>query len=233
MVKLRMDTKRAFRILILLCECLFHFVICENKLRWEKLSLNGTGPEPNARKDAALAFDPKRSTVVLFGGRSKSEVYSDTWLFDLKQKSWKWVNDTVIDLEIIPGPRFGTVHGTDGDRFIIAFGSRDFSNSLSNEVFQYDFNSSKWSRVWVKTGDPDSRFLANGGVFNGSLFVSHGYGISGILSDVEKLDFRRQTWETLHECVNQYNPVLPHARYAQSSVLLPDRKILMFGGCLR
>ena len=48
-----------------------------NGSRWTQYS-SSTAPAP--RWDAAMAFDEARGNVVLYGGRSASTTFSDTWV---------------------------------------------------------------------------------------------------------------------------------------------------------
>lgn len=46
---------------------------------------------PEARQDAAAAYDPENKCVVLFGGSHGDYVMSDTWVYDCTKKQWRQV----------------------------------------------------------------------------------------------------------------------------------------------
>jgi hypothetical protein len=51
--------------------------------KWQKLS---SGPNPGVRSSAAIAYDPLRQRVLLFGGNTREKFFDDTWEWD--GKSW-------------------------------------------------------------------------------------------------------------------------------------------------
>jgi N-acetylneuraminic acid mutarotase len=52
--------------------------------------LNRTGPRPEKRWGAGIAYDSSRSQVILFGGSNadQSKYFSDTWLYDPAADTW-------------------------------------------------------------------------------------------------------------------------------------------------
>ena len=203
----------------------------QNVLQWEKL--NTAGPAPKARMDSTIGFDSLRNRIVVFGGRSNSEVFSDTWILDISAQRWMKVNDTLVNTLPIPGPRYGTTFGTHKDRLIVAFGKGTTNSAVFNEVHSFDYNTTTWSLVATINTSPGKRHFAAGGVTGDYLFATHGYDVSSLQSDLHKLDLINSRWEKLHDDVNQYSPVLPHARYLHGGAVLPGNKLLIFGGCLR
>ena len=203
----------------------------QNVLQWESINMAGSSPE--ARMDSAIGFDSLRNRIVVVGGRSSSEVFSDTWILDISARRWMKVNDTLVNTLPIPGPRYGTTFGTHKDRLIVAFGKGTTNSAVSNEVYSFDYNTTTWSLVATINTSPGKRHFAAGGVTGGYLFATHGYAVSSLQSDLHKLDLSNSRWEKLHDDVNQYSPVLPHARYLHGGAALPGNKLLIFGGCLR
>lgn len=205
--------------------------VSQNVLQWEKLNIVGSSPK--ARMDSVIGFDSSRNRVIVFGGRSSAEVFADTWILDISTRQWIKANDTLVNSLTIPGPRYGATFGTHKDRLIVAFGKGATKSAVSNEVYSFDYNSTTWSLVATNNANPGKRHFAAGGVTGDNLFATHGYDESSLKSDLYKLDLKSSRWEKLHDEVNQYSPVLPHARYLHGGAVLPGNKMLIFGGCLR
>eukprot|EP00112_Aurelia_sp_Birch-Aquarium-sp1_P010575 Seg2253.7 transcript_id=Seg2253.7/GoldUCD/mRNA.D3Y31 product="Cytochrome b561 DM13 and DOMON domain-containing protein" protein_id=Seg2253.7/GoldUCD/D3Y31 len=204
--------------------------VSQNVLQWEKLNIVGSSPK--ARMDSVIGFDSSRNRVIVFGGRSSAEVFADTWILDISTRQWIKANDTLVNSLTIPGPRYGATFGTHKDRLIVAFGKGATKSAVSNEVYSFDYNSTTWSLVATNNANPSKRHFAAGGVTGDNLFATHGYDESSLKSDLYKLDLKSSRWEKLHDEVNQYSPVLPHARYLHGGAVLPGNKMLIFGGCL-
>lgn len=81
-------------------------------------------PNPPARGSHALAFDPDRGEVVLFGGADQT-VFGDTWTFDGDQ----WVDRTLATSS--PPPMIGHVLTADARQYgLVLFGGGDGGNGM-------------------------------------------------------------------------------------------------------
>lgn len=79
------------------------------------------GPAP--RSQHAMAFDPVRNQVLVFGGYvGSSFTYGDTWLFDVENESWRRV-----EVDAGPSARAGSVAVFDdsADRFVMFAGAEE------------------------------------------------------------------------------------------------------------
>ncbi len=86
---------------------------------WRKLE----GEGPAARSQHAMAFDPKRRQVLLFGGYvGSSFTYGDTWLFDVASERWERLSPAVA-----PTARAGSVavFDTAADAFVMFAGAEE------------------------------------------------------------------------------------------------------------
>jgi len=152
---------------------------------------------------------------------------------DISSRNWTKVNDSFDATGLlVPGPRFGMIYGTTKYAMIVAFGKDGRASSPSNRIFMYDFSSMKWNSSAISSGNPAKRFHSKGSVINDFLYTSHGFGDSDLLSDTQRLSLKRYGWEKIHKNINQYNPILPHARYGHGLVALPNNRMLIYGGCL-
>ena len=203
----------------------------QNVLRWRKIDANGSPPSP--RQDSAVGYDPNSNGVILFGGRSSNGVFSDTWLLDISSSSWKKVNFTVSNSKRIPNEIYGAVCGNARDGFLVAFGRGAVKDAIYDDIYRFDFNTTKWQQVQVNGKRPQRRYFAIGAVNGEHLYTSHGRAKAGLLSDTFRFSTSTGSWEEIHDDVNQYSPTAPHSRYAQSGTVMPGGNILMFGGCLR
>ncbi len=92
-------------------------------------------PGPSARSGAAMAYDPGRRSLVLFGGSGGP--LGDTW-------SWNGAAWTRLDLPASPG-RFNTVMAWDPSaRRLVRFGGWDGTGRVSDT---WELRDSGWARV--------------------------------------------------------------------------------------
>jgi hypothetical protein len=69
------------------------------KNEWTQLKLD---KQPPQRANSRLVYDPVNKKIVLFGGDSLDELWSDTWLFDVVKQSW-----SERSYKLTPSPRGG------------------------------------------------------------------------------------------------------------------------------
>ncbi|OLC00242.1 MAG: hypothetical protein AUI15_07595 [Actinobacteria bacterium 13_2_20CM_2_66_6] len=97
---------------------------------------------PPPRWGAAMAFDPKQSVVLMYGGlipdRAEGYPGSDTWAWD--GADWSDVTPAATG----PGPRDGAAMVTAGDG-VLLFGGRVGNVSYFSDAFSWDGRN--WSRV--------------------------------------------------------------------------------------
>jgi hypothetical protein len=108
-----------------------------NAGNWRRVEVpDGQGPQP--RWNHAMAYDPSREGIVLFGGRTGSGVLDDTWLL----KNGRW---TLLGVSG-PTPREEmTLHVDAVDRSIRMVGGRSELGSLLTSEWRLD--ASGWTRV--------------------------------------------------------------------------------------
>jgi hypothetical protein len=108
-----------------------------------------TANGPSARAYAAAAYDAQRQRIVLFGGRDRLTVHSDTWAFD--GAAW-----TQLAPALSPSARHSAAMAYDAarDRIVMRGGLTSLLGSLVTELWEFD--GATWQLVPQGGGDPGS-----------------------------------------------------------------------------
>jgi len=111
--------------------------------RWTRINT----PGPGARAEAAIAYDTRRTRIVLFGGYRRSgnqtQRFGDTWEWDGK----RWTKMATTG----PSPRNGAAMAYDQDRNrVVLFGGP----GPSSETWEWD--GQRWTQL--QAGDVPGRF---------------------------------------------------------------------------
>jgi hypothetical protein len=129
-----------------------------------------------AREDVLLVFDPTRSALVLFGGRTRERVFEDTWVWDKKQ----WTRTAATG----PGPLEHAAMAYDEQRrAIVLFGGANRAGG--------GFSGNTWTLTgdaWRRsaTGGPAAR-IAHSMVWSashGGVLLYGGFNDRGPLNDL-------------------------------------------------
>lgn len=101
---------------------------------WEKGSSG-----PGSRAESAMAYDPIRKVVVLFGGISSANELNDTWTYN--GANWKKVSNAG------PDARFSHCLAWDpGRQAVILFGGLSYDkNTFYGDTWKWD--GSKWAKI--------------------------------------------------------------------------------------
>ena len=104
------------------------------------------GSQPAPRSSHAMAYDPVRRKVVVFGGSAFAGVLNDTW-------EWDGIAWTQHQPAASPGPRTGHVMAFDGVRGrVMLFGGIDATNMILNDTWEWD--GVNWSQVHPSASPP-------------------------------------------------------------------------------
>lgn len=145
---------------------------------------------PPALQNAAMAYDPDTSTLVLFGGEPANfTVAGDTWTYD----GTTWA-DTVPNSADTPSAREGTTMAYDpAIGKIVLFGgygeTSPDTQSILGDMWTYDASDSPpWTKV-SDTGPParDYATMAYDSAL-GKIVLFGGYGFAGTLGDTWTYD---------------------------------------------
>lgn len=123
---------------------------------WRQLS----GPQPPPRMNSRLVLDAKNQVLVLFGGDGQSAWLSDTWLYDLRTRSWRQSRASAN-----PPARAGHFAVFDPQTGYTWIGG-GYNRRDLDDMWGYDAASDRWFAIAAKvptgfyiTGDiaPDKR----------------------------------------------------------------------------
>ncbi|HEX5216125.1 MAG TPA: kelch repeat-containing protein [Vicinamibacterales bacterium] len=119
---------------------------------WTNIS---PGISPSARDDHAMAYDPARNRVILFGGRNGAgNALGDTWLWN--GSSWTDVTATANG----PSARFGSVMAYDAVRQTVVLFGGDTGAQKRNETFEWDGQLERWVQKFPGGSLPPARAFA-------------------------------------------------------------------------
>ncbi len=166
---------------------------------------------PDARADAAAAFDATGTTVVMYGGDTAIPVcgdvpkrthVGDTWILDPACGDW-------VELSVTgPGTRARHAMATDaaGNRALL-FGGRTRAGAsgaytVLGDVWAFDFASRTWSELATTGAAPSPRYNAGVAVLGGKLYVFGGSTDTTGLNfepqdDLYALDLQTLAWESI------------------------------------
>ncbi len=189
---------------------------------WQPLTVNG--PQPPARRDAALAFDSNNQRVLLFGGRSGATALNDTWAFDLTSRTWQELSSAVRP----PPARYSMVAGIDHtqNRLLITTGEAR-PGQFFNDIWAFDLTANTWSEVLPAGTLPAARYGAAGGVpsYGRILYLTHGFVDDARFDDTWAFDLETYTWRNITPAGE-----LPLKRCLHAAAATWERLVL-FGGC--
>jgi hypothetical protein len=124
-----------------------------------------SGVLPAARSGHAMAFDPSRRVIVLFGGWNQTSGYlGDTWEWNCATRTW-----TRMTPAASPSARQGArmMYDAAGARMIL-FGGVD-ANTFYKQTWRY--NGSSWTLLTTTSTSPTSRTF-NGRTYHGLVYNS-------------------------------------------------------------
>jgi hypothetical protein len=101
---------------------------------------------PRARDGAAIAFDPHRNRVVLFGGRTSTGRQFDTWEWD----GARWTQRFLVGLP--PARDTGAMTYDAARRVVVLHGGRN--EDLTPHADTWEFDGARWHERFPATGSP-------------------------------------------------------------------------------
>ena len=187
--------------------------------KWEKCDC---GISPPARSEAAIAYDPNRNRVVLFGGYrfaadgQRLERYGDTWEFD--GEKWEQLAATG------PDARSGAAmfYDNDNKQVVLLGGNLTMQRQENYRGHSYTWNGQRWERLPYTLPLIFNPSVASGAEENAHLLFG-GWNGKNRLNDSWML--RDGAWSLLE--VESKPPARNHA----ALVYHPgEKKYYLFGG---
>jgi len=175
-------------------------------------------PRPSPRSGTAMAYDSKHGCIVLFGGTTAPNQFSnETWSYDLKNNSW-------TDMKPSDTPQVRAYHALAYDSArgrVVLFGG-----NAANETWAYDLGSNSWKKM-SPASSPSARSLASMSYDSESdRIVMYGGNASGKSNgETWAYDPGNDTWMEMDPLTSP-GPRESHSMVYSSAV---DRTVL-FGG---
>jgi hypothetical protein len=194
---------------------------------WRQQTFDGLAP--TRRTLSAMALDPVRGKLVLFGAGEAAQLpANDTWELDLATHDWT----QRVPSSGAPPARWGHVLAADGSGLAYLFGGNSGSSAstLLNDVWTWDGNAGVWAKVTTTGSAPAPRERAQAAIdpVRQKLVVFGGDSGSAPLADLWELDLVTHAW------TNRTPGTLPPSWPAgHSGGLLaydPSRSILILTG---
>jgi hypothetical protein len=195
---------------------------------WDEVHTGGVPGKdsPTAGEDGAVAHDPIRHRVLLYGGKGDDDVNgNELWAFDLETRAWSRLPATGT-----PPPREDhTMIFDQANDQLVVFGGED--GPTSQETWAFDFESSHWTDI---THDSAPFLEGHTAEYDpkGLSMIVFGGGSQKIFDDktwvldLDKTSESYGTWETLDVPTPR-----PQARREHSSAYDPTRHVMyVFGG---
>jgi hypothetical protein len=102
---------------------------------------------------------------------------------------------------------------------------------VNNEIWQ--FNGAAWRQLPNRGTVPAGRYGPIYGMAPGSSSFMYGHGFAKRrYSDVLAYDMEEESWYTLFQGTNPYNPNAPHARCLTAGTTVSQTRLFMYGGCM-
>lgn len=183
---------------------------------------------PAARLYPSMAYDPVTRTVILFGGWTGTDAFSDTWSYDTRTGRW-----TRVSTIGMPHARWGSalIYDPVTGKIILfggLFGSYDGKHRL-NDTWAYDPAKKTWTNLKPTGAVPPARAYAAAAYDHsaGKLVLFGGFaGPLGLLDDTWTYDPATRRWTALGRSQHQ-----PSRRDFSSMAYDPAAgQVVLFGG---
>lgn len=190
-------------------------------------SLRSPAVSPPARSDSAVAYDPAKAVVFLFGGFDGSNYLNDEWSYSAANDTW-----TSLSSPTRPSPRAdGRMVYEATSRQFFLFGGNDYSGPNFtfhhlDDTWAFDRDASTWSPVSTDASpSPRDYSILTALPEFGELLLVGGYGHNKPLGDVWAFNSTLRLWRNITV------PGGPTPRFAAVGGYDPlSRELVMFGG---
>jgi hypothetical protein len=156
---------------------------------WANVATTG----PIARQGAAMAYDPLRQRILMFGGSDDvGTVLGDTWEWDTVAKTW-----SQLSLSPSPPPRVGSrmVYDVANDRIVLHGGWNSATSAFFSDTWAWNPGPRTWTNLGSGFSGPFSARTYHGFVYNTAsarVTIFGGRGPGADLNDLWEL--QGNTW---------------------------------------
>ena len=180
---------------------------------------------PSPRSGSAMAYDPVRNRIVLFGGENdRWQWLNDTWVYDVASNTWANVTPAASPPPMIEGPRM--VYDSVADR-VLLFGVAGIA-----QVWSYDPSGNTWALQWQGHGGVWRRSFSvaydesadRSVLFGGGDWAPHFPGLGS--NQTWLFDYAASAWARVNTSAS------PPSRFGSAMAYDSTRgRVLLFGGC--
>jgi N-acetylneuraminic acid mutarotase len=181
-----------------------------------------SGAPPERLVHAACA--DRQGRMWIFGGLTTDrKALDDLWCYNTDENCWKRVDDAQGDL---PGPRYGTRLACVGDSLYLFGGSRERGPTLY-DLYQFQPDRQKWTRLEAGTGEPPSPRYAPAFIAVGEriYLFGGGDGKGGYVNDLYVYEPSADSWDKLAPKGD-----VPAPRGCPLPFVLNDNRLYLFSG---
>jgi N-acetylneuraminic acid mutarotase len=198
----------------------------EPALRWAAPLVEGRPPDARGGHSSVLVND---DTIVLFGGTfyKGDDAFSycnDVWCLDLGAMTW-------YQPRVAKGPRpegrYGHTGTLVGEASLYVFGGRAAGGKHLRDMWCLDMSRDvfRWTRVNSATAPPTGRMGHSDVLVGDKIVFFGGTNAKQCFADLWVFDTSTMTWLRPRTAGRP-----PSMRYNHTTSLLPDGRILVFGG---
>src|SRR5438034_5219113 len=180
---------------------------------------------PSPRSGSAMAYDPVRNRIVLFGGENdRWQWLNDTWVYDVASNTWANVTPAASPPPMIEGPRM--VYDSVVDR-VLLFGAAGIA-----QVWSYDPSGNTWALQWQGHGGVWRRSFSvaydeatdRSVLFGGGDWAPHYPGLGS--NQTWLFTYAAGAWSKVNASAS------PPSRFGSAMAYDSTRgRVLLFGGC--
>lgn len=185
--------------------------------------LGAQDPQPSARFDGTIAYDPAGRQIFLFGGQDIAPK-NDLWVYSLARRRWTEVQVSSAR----PPARFGhTLIFDPIRRRLVAFGGQ--AGGFFSDVWAFDIVRGLWEQLSADEAGPSRRY-GHSAIYDAArdrMVISHGFTDAGRFDDTWAFEFTSGSWRNISPSgTRPLRRCLHHAVYDSA-----NNQMLLYGGC--
>lgn len=206
------------------------FVLHSHGSTWSEIRLNRNAIKPCGRiGHTANVF---RNSIFVFGGFASPRTLGDMWEFNTATSIW-----SQIVASGGPSHRYRHSSVVVGE-LLLVFGGINSDKERFNDLYMFDLNMRRWSRIDTSSSIPQSpRSFHQAVALDGAMYVFGGASLSGKLSDTCRLvtpefqesdmvlDVPRMDWVEIRPTPTGIEPRMSHICFAHNG-----DELFAFGG---